>query len=475
MAKKSGFLDDRMPARLRHDGWQNVLTGVGVRNKDKRLGGSLKFDNVLTEQEVEDIYAGDGQARRLVDILPNTATRQWIKFNKPELNAKQGSIAKEVKRLQIKARVKECWQNARIYGGAGGFLNTGDRPEDLVNPLDERNIRQFISIIPLTRWEMQVRPTDINSDITSPNFNKPEFYHLAVRRGNTAALNYIPIHHSRIVRFDGLYLPRILSYRNQMWGSDVFTPIHETLRDFGITHGSIANIIQDFRILVYKIAGLSQIVDSEDIEKLKVRLEAMNLTKSVLGAFMLDTEEEMEYFSSPVAGLPELVLRMKERLQACVDIPHTILFNESPSGLGATGRTEETQWYDQVKAEQETYLEPILDRIFKIMFLAKSGPTSGREPADWSYTFNDLWQATAEEDAKIGKLRAETSAIYIDRDVMSNDEARKRDLPDLEGPAPEPEEPPVPDDPNLIPGQLTAAGKNKPAEGAQGATGGAGK
>lgn len=457
-----GNVNDKKKTKSRLDGWQNTLTGVGIRNKDKRLGGKINFDNVLTEQETEDIYASDGQARRLVDILPNTATRQWITFSQPKLNEEQGPIEKEISRLKIKSVVKECWQNARIYGGAGAFINVGDRPEELKNPLDENNIKNFISLIPLTRWELQVRPLDINNDITSNNFGKPEIYHLTIRSGASTRLTYVPIHHTRLVRFDGLYLPRLLAYRNQLWGSDVFTPVYEVLRDFGITHSSIANIIQDFRIMVYKIAGLAQIVDTDDVEKLKVRLEAMNLTKSVLGAFMLDTEEEIQYFSSPVTGLPELVVKMKERLQACVDIPHTIFFNESPSGLGATGRTEETQWYDQVKAEQETYLRPLLDRIFKIMFLSKNGPTRGKEPDDTSYRFNSLWQATEQEDAAMSKMRAETAQIYMNLDVISNEEVRTKEFPELEGPAPTWEEPKEKEqEPDFFPGKLAASTQEK--------------
>lgn len=455
MGKNAVVVDEKIPqalkAKRRHDGWQNMLTGIGVQSKDKRMSGKMVFDKPLTESEVEDIYAADGQARRLVDILPSEATRQWIEFE--NLDSVIDAVETEVDRLQIKAKAKECWVNARIYGGGGGFLNTGDQPDKLKEPLDERNIQRLISIIPLTRYELQVRPTDICADLTSENFGKPEIYHLVVRRGISAQLTYVPIHYTRIVRFDGLFLPRILSYQNQLWGDSVFTPIHEIMRDYGISYGSVANILQDFRILVYKIAGLQDMVDTDDLDKLKTRLEAMNLARSVVGAFMLDVEEEMEYFSSPVTGIAELLTKMKERLQAAVDIPHTILFNESPSGLGATGRTEETQWYDYVKAQQETYLMPALDRFFTIMFLAKQGPTRGVIPADWSYDFNPLWQASDKEQADIGKVKAETAKIYVDMNVVSNDEIRTQDFPELEGSAPTPPEPP-----EQIPGALSAAG-----------------
>lgn len=450
MAKRKDDIPAAVRAKRRSDGWQNMLTGLGVESKDKRMSGRMVFDKTLTEREVEDIYAADGQARRLVDILPSEATRQWIDLE--EFDNFTKPVKDEMDRLKMSSVVLEAWMNARIYGGGGLFMNTGDAPQMLKEPLDEGNIRKLVSLIPLTRYEMQVWPQDINSNIMSENFGKPDIYQLIIRNGATGLIAYIPVHHTRIVRFDGLFLPRILKQQNQLWGSDVFTPIHEVLRDFGMSYGSVANIIHDFRVLVYKIADLQEMVDSEDLEKLRTRLEAMNITRSVIGSYLLDTEEEMEYHSSPVTGIADLLKAMKERLQACVDVPHTILFNESPSGLGASGRSEEAQWYDYVRSKQETYLAPLLDRIIKVMLLGKEGPTRGVEPDGWGYDFNPLWQPTEQEQANTRKTKAETSKIFIDNGEISVDEAREMDFPELDGPAPEPQEPEP-----LMPATMSAA------------------
>jgi len=450
-------MSEKLPKQFKHrsDGWQNIATGIGVKFKDKRMSGKMSFDGLLTEQETEDIYTADGQARRLVDILPQEATRQWLKFNSPDINEDQGDVHEDIKRLKIKAKVKESWVNARLCGGGVLFLNVGDQPADFNKPVDENNIKELISLVPFTRYELQVNSADICTNIMDPNFNMPDYYTLMTKGTVGIKANMFRIHHSRIVRFDGLYLPRLKSYGNQLWGSDVFTPIHEVLRDFGVSYGSIANIIQDFRIMVHKIDGLSEMVDSDDLEALKIRIEAMNLSRGITGAFLCDKDgEEVEYFSSSVAGLADLVDRMKARLQSAVDIPHTILFNESPSGLGATGRTEESQWFDYVKAQQETYLMPALDRIFKIMFLAKRGPTNGALPDNWSYKFTPLGQVTEKEQADIDKVKADTAHIYITDNVLSNDEVRHREFPDIEGDAPVPEPDPQP----ILPATLSAAG-----------------
>lgn len=463
MSKRKEEVPEAVRAKRRMDGWQNMLTGLGVESKDKRMAGMMVFDKTLSEREVEDIYAADGQSRRLVDILPSEATRQWIELE--DFGDSTKAVNDEMDRIKVSANVQEAWMNARIYGGGGIFLNTGDSPNMLKDPLDERSIQKLVSLVPLTRHEMQVFPQDVNSNIMSENFGKPEIYRLVIRSGQTGLIAYLPVHHTRIIRFEGLFLPRILKHQNQMWGSDVFTPIHEVIRDFGVSYGSVANIIHDFRVLVYKIADLQEMVDSEDLDKLKTRLEAMNITRSVIGSYLLDTEEEMEYHSSPVTGIADLLKAMKERLQACVDIPHTILFNESPSGLGATGRSEEAQWYDYVKSKQETYLGPLLDRIIKVMLLGKNGPTKGVEPDGWGYSFRPLWQPTEQEQATIRKTKAETSKIFIENGEIDVDEAREMDFPELEGSAPEPEEPEPVMPATMSASQLAAA--NQPQPGGQ--------
>lgn len=426
------------------DSFVNTLTGLGIAGKDKRLGGALQYAGAMTENETESCYASDALAARVVDLLPDEATREWIDF-KPD----EPKIKDEIDRLGIKRKVTEAWKIARRAGGAGIFLNVGDPKEKLNEPLDMTKIKKLISLPILTRFELLVNSTDIEGDISNPNFDEPNMYSLQ-QRG--ISKNVGMIHHSRIVRFDGKKLPQLLRIANQYWGDSIYTALWEALRDFGVAHGGVANVVQDFRLLAYKVKGLVESIAAGEEALIKKRLENMSMSRSVLGAFMLDEDESMESIQTNITGLEKLLDAIKYRLQSATDIPHTKLFNESPSGLSATGKAEETGWYDYVASQQEDYLAPKLDRIFEVMFTATAGVTGGKQPKDWSYEFHPLWQLSAGDQAAVDKINMETDQGYADMGVLGTEEIREKRFPDLEPdklpepPAlPEPAEPAEPD------------------------------
>jgi len=420
--------DQVIPIRsFNADAWANILTGLGIKNRDQRMNSQAQYNGPMAERDAEEIYASDGLARRIITKLPFDAVREWMKFEEKELQQK---IDDEVDRLKARKRIIKAWGWARLYGGSGIFVNTGESAEKLKDPIDMNAIRDIKSLVVLSRHELQVDTTDLEIDISSVNFDMPKIYNFQPRG---RAAGSFRIHESRIIRFDGVELPLLLRTSNQYWGDSVYTGVLEALRDFGSSCGSIAHIIQEFRMLVYSVQNLAQDVVAGNQDKIMERMQLMNLSRSVLGAFVMDKDgESMESMSANVTNLEKLVEVLSKRLQSVVDMPHTILFNESPSGLSATGKSEERIWYDYVSSEQEQYLAEKLDRLLTLIFAAKSGPFKGTEPKNWAYDFVPLWQLSDKERAEVGKLEMEKDTGYIDAGVVESSEIRKERYSHLE-------------------------------------------
>jgi uncharacterized protein len=409
------------------DGWASLLTGLGIRDRDKRMSGVAQYNGALLERQAEEVYASDPMARRIVNLLPFEAVREWIEFHEKEI---QQQTDDEVDRLQAKKKCIKAWQWAKLYGGAGIFINTGEPLEMLKEPLDIKNIKEVKSLLVFNRYELQVSTSDIETDISNPNFDMPMHYDFTPRSigGVTSR-----IHESRIIRFDGVELPTLLRVSNQYWGDSVYTGLYDALRDFGISYASVAHLIQEFRMLVYSVENLAQDIVAGNSDAIAERMNLMNLSRNNLGAFVIDKNgETMDSMSATVTGLDKLLEAIRDRLQAATDIPHTILFNESPSGLSATGKSEERMWYDYVSSQQEQYLAEKLDRILQVIFAAKSGPFKGAEPKNWGYDFVPLWQMSDKERAEVDKLNMETDSGYIDRNVVNAAEVREERKPHLE-------------------------------------------
>ena len=424
---------DHAPRTSRADGWVNVLTGQGIQGYDKRTGGYATYGTTLYEMDVEQLYASDAHAARIVDLIPDEATREGFEWDEP-----QPEIDAEFDRLQVNAKFNEAWKHARAYGGAGTWINDGTPPDKLWTPLNLNNLNQIISLVNFTRWELYILFEDIDRDMLSPTFMKPLYYRLQPRIVLPAEVRtpggspiFARIHHSRIIRWDGKNLLRLMNIRNQYWSDSIFTAMLNELRDFGISFGAVGGLVQDFRIVVHKIANLANMLVQPDGQSaLQKRIEAMQMARSLLGTYVCDKDtEDVTMMGSPVSGLPELLEKVMIRLGSACDIPHTILFNQSPSGLGASGNSEITNWYNHIHSIQVNYLSPRLDRIKEAICAQKIGPTKGKQIPN-KYAYKPLSQPTAKEQAETEKIKSETYGNYSALGAVDQDDIIEREFPE---------------------------------------------
>ncbi len=402
--KKTGMLANV----ANFDGWINVLTGLGKLGKDKRMSASVQFSPML-EVDAENLYAGDDMAGKIVDLLPDEATKEPFSLTKfDDLVSK--AILKEVERLQLIPRVNKAWKTARMMGGAGLFIATDDAA-DLSKPL--RPNAKVTAFQVLSRWEIAAESMNIQRDLSKPDYGMPTLYRFQPRGASDQATSMI--HASRVIRFDGAELPEHQRIQNQYWGDSELNKLFNAIRNYNTVHDSAASIMQDFRIAVFKIKDLAnKIAEGNDDQVIK-RLQLVDLARSIARAVVIDADgEDFEYRSGSVAGMPELITKAENRLVAGTKIPHTILLGESPGGSNSTGNSTTQAWYSYVSSQQQVYLKPLLRQaVERIM------ASLGLQPVDgWDIEFAPLWQMDEKEQAQVRKTQAETDAIYMDHGVI---------------------------------------------------------
>ncbi len=410
------------------DGWMNFFTGLNVPGKDSRTGNRVIWEP-MEEVMCEQVYGGDKIARRLVELLPDNAMREWITMrglDPDQLTA----VNKEVDRLKVRKRFKQGWQFARLYGGAGTLVNVDDGQEDLIVPLDINNIKSVKSLWTFGRFELEVLAADVEYDLNSENFGMPNLYMLVPRNRTDQSIQMqrqiIKFHHSRIIRWDGMQLPRRIEITNRYWGDSVLSPFLDILRDHKNAVGTLAHILADFRVSIIKMKGLADMIANNQEDSVHKRIELMNLAKSVVGSLLIDADEEdFSYMTSSLEGVTDIIDTLKKDMTASQDAPHNVLFNESPAGgLNGAGESNMRTWYDFIHSQQDEYLRPNLLRLFEILMNSSEGPTAGQEPDDWTFTFNSLWQQTDEEIAKTRYQTAQADDIYLNHGVLQPQEVR---------------------------------------------------
>lgn len=447
------------------DAWANIITGLGRVGKDKRMGSRIETPapSSLNWKEFEDIYFGDDIGRTVVDTPSQEMVKTWISIyadqkgggSRPMMDpnvrmdftdATKSTKAKKAKAtqtidnhignsmissleaIQAQTRVYESIVWGQVFGGSILFLGINDGnendPRSMEKPLNEMNIKSFKFLSVFDRWDIDVYTWYKNPK--HPKFGLPELYRIRQNQvvgGSDEMIHGTLVHETRVIRFDGSMVNRRRRILNAGWADSIYTRLAPVIRDFGTTWGGVANLMQDFAQAVFKMRGLAEALIQDKDNLVIKRIQIMDMARSIGRILPIDGEsEEFSRTQTPVTGMPELLDRFAHRLAAAARMPVTLLMGDSPSGLNASGDSDVRWFFDHIRSRQEKELRPALNRLVYLLFLAKDGPTKGKVPGSWNFTFNPLWQMTESEMVKNRNTQAQTDQIYVNSGIVSKKE-----------------------------------------------------
>ncbi len=409
----------RDQARL--DLFTNAYNGFGG-TKDPMYRIAFSSGTILDRATLEDMFRYNWIARRICEVIPQDATRQWIDL-KTDDQAMVTDIMGRMDTLEAQTKFEEALTLSRLYGGSVIVLGAldGQQPD---KPLKEDNVTELKFLNVMDRWQLSIEST--YSDPLSQNFGQPEIYSLQPLSFGMAPRQGQRIHESRLLRFDGVYLPEISRIINSGWYDPVLQPIDEELKRYGTSIQSGAILMQDFVTKVLKIPNLTDLLAAGKDSALQARIQYAISYTSSLGIALLDggTGEEFSKIQTPIAGLVDLLNVYIEMISAAAGIPRARLFGQSLGVLAGATETTRT-YYDMVKAYQNKHMRRQIEKLIRIMFKAKNSITGGKEPKEWSFDFCPLWQPTEKEQAETRKLVADTDQIYIGNQVLLPEEIAK--------------------------------------------------
>lgn len=398
------------------DSYVNAMSGFGG-SYDPITRLSYNTSTVLDRATIETLYRQDWLSRKIIDTIPDDCTRKWINIHIQEEEI-LSDLQEQMKKLDVVIKFKEALINARLYGGSVILLGIPGSPR---KPLDYNEIDELLYLNVLDKNSIDV--LSYYKDPFKPNYGKPEMYKLntSLRPDNYNASDYY-IHESRLIRFDGAYLPEFTRRINRGWSDSVLNSINQTLKHYGTSIQSGALLFQDFISKILKMPNLADLLQSEDGRAtLELRLQYAIANFSSLGIVLLGENEEFNKIQTPINGLPELIDKYIEIMAAASNIPRTRLFGQSLGTLA--GATETTRaYYDYVSAYQTDNLEEPLTILIKIILSSKQSKTKGKVPEKWSFKFNSLWDATDKEVTTARKMQAQTDDIYIKNETATPEE-----------------------------------------------------
>ena len=446
------IIDSRTGQPYRNDSWFNQLTGAGT-DRDKLTAARLKVPMTSNSfQEFENLYHGEWSAKKTVDAPAHEMVRKWFKVNiddtvqkKPSDERSRLALAEEsevAKKVDVSALMNKFLKDLRaplmtqegivwgkVFGGSLMLLGADDG-QDLEEPLNEDNISTFTHLTVFDRWEISVRKW--YNDPSLPNFGSPEVYEITqstvpggvilptAKKPSTQAL----IHETRFLRFEGGNTNRRRRIRQNGWADSVYIPMFDVIRDFGTTWSSASHLMADFAQAVFKLKGLGAMLKSDTEGLVIKRLMMMDAARSTARMIPIDAEhEDFVRQATPLTGLPDMLELFIIRFAAAARMPVSVLFGVTlKAGMNQSGASDLSIWREQISSQQEAFLRPHMEKLVRLSFKSKDGPTAGKEPESWSLEFNPLEDLNEGEESKSRLNTAQSDVLMLDRGVVSPEE-----------------------------------------------------
>lgn len=392
--------DEKPRIRGTADSLSNVVANLGT-SRDKRSHNSFGYGfSEANWPEMESAYTNNWIAKQVVNVPVDDGVREWRAWQCEEA----ADIEAEEHRLGLKGHYKEARYWARLYGGSIVLMVT-DQPLD--KPLDINKVKKgsLKRLVVLDRWDV----SPMNFNYFSPvdaNYLKPESY--TVTGGATQ------IHWSHVVRCDGEILPRRMRAMNNGWGDSTLRRVMEDVKDAVATKGGIASMVLESNVDVITRDGLSNELASGQDSAILQRYGLAAQMKSIVNTLLLDGKETYERKSLAFSGLSQIMEQFMVWLSGAADIPMTRLFGRSAAGLSATGEGDLNNYYDSVRAQQESTFKQELAPLDEVMIRS----ALGYMPDECSYEWRPLYQESGTELAQQDLARAQAEDIRLAQGVI---------------------------------------------------------
>lgn len=395
------------------DAFQNQMARLGFGQPNLNEGADYPLTRMSQNYNLfTSLYRSSWIVRKIVDVFPSDMVKNWIKFNSSLDPEKISKINSVIRKTKTKEKIKEGLRWARLYGGAAGLILI-DGDEDLSEPLDYDAIMldDYKGLLIFDRWNGVYPDIELEDDISDEEYGYPKYYSISLSEANSnLMLSYnkqdlVKVHHSRIVRFNGRDLPLWERQAEMFWGESEIEIVFEELKKRDNTSANIASLIFLANIRVLKMNDLGQLLGASTQkaqENLYKVLQAQNQLMSNMGIYVMDKDDDFGTEQYSFGGLNDIYESFMLDIAGACEMPVTKLFGREPAGFNSTGESDLTQYYDTLEEKQETYLQPIIDKLLPIIFMS----TLGAIPEDLDWEFNPCMNANSKDLADLAQSMA---------------------------------------------------------------------
>ncbi|KKW79036.1 HI1409 family phage-associated protein [Acinetobacter sp. AG1] len=385
------------PVIVNDGAYVNFVSNLNT-SRDKSSHGHFAKETNLTDYDFEAVYQ-DWLAKKIV----NRPVLDMLRAGWYFIGLEDGQIIKisdEIKRLRLVERLAKLLIWSRLYGRAYLVFGLADGLS-LDQPFEIEKLRQgglqFFTVLKKSK----VQPLNqeyVPLELSAGEPEQPMYYQISNGNGTQSK-----IHHSRI-----------MCVKHGDEGESLLLAIYYTLRNYIATNAGAASLVHEAKVDVIRMPNLMMNIVNRAKETME-RFGAAALLKSINGMLVIDKDEEYESKSYTFGGLPDLMREFGQQTAGAADMPYTLLFGQTTSGLNNSGEFDLRSYYDRVNTEQNWTLRPILERIFPMIFKSLLGAI----PAGFNFVFYPLWQLDVKTRSEVEKNNTERDIKYLEKGIIT--------------------------------------------------------
>jgi len=388
MARMKNKRHNRLPTK---DSISNFEARIGLSNADNMLANSTYTTNFTSRNRVvlENAYRSSWLAAMAIDTKAEDMTREGVDVISKITPEQSQEIQQHVTDLSIWVHLCDALKWSRLYGTSiAVHLIDG---QDMETPLDPETIGvgQYKGLEVIDRWGLQLsseKVTDYGSQ-----YGEPLFYTVVEP---FSPLHGKKIHYTRLIRFDGVKLPRRQKALELGFGQSVLERLWDRMVAFDSATEGMSQLVFKAHLRTFKVEGLRENVlgamdDGTALNGLVRNVDMMRRYQSNEGITLIDGADDFQTQTYTFSGLPDVIARLGEQVSGSLQIPLVRLFGQPPSGLNSSGESDLRTYNDGLAREQVRDLQIPVNQIYDFVSRSLFGSPL---PKETKIKFRPLWQ-----------------------------------------------------------------------------------
>lgn len=349
-------------------------------------------------------YKSNGFAATAVDLPVSDAFRDGgFEIDSDTLSAD------EIQQLEEKMSdnndietLKDCLRWGRLYGGGCILINTEQKPDTPFNP--ETIKGKKVEFLAVDRWQCIPLASSL---YLADRFMLQDNLH---NEGQE-----ITFDKSRVLIFSGKTQPYYIRNLLQGWGASIFEDIIPQLNQYLKANSVILELLDEAKIDILKISGLSELLMSAGGEAaVRRRVDIAACNKNYKSMLTMDAQDDYDQKQLSFGSIDQMLEKIFLLICSCLRIPYSKIF-----GKGANGFSSGEDDLENYNAMISSDIRVPATKILKQMIDIRCYQLFGRKVPDLTITWKPLRVLSDKEQQEVETQKINSYLQLLQNGILS--------------------------------------------------------